>query len=205
MFKSDLITGVTHLIENDSRLAVVIKKAGACRLKPHKNYYLSFVEAIVGQQLSMKAADKIFGRFMDYFDNDPQPEKIIAAPDQTMRDFGLSWAKVAYVKDIAAKILSDEVHFRGLAARTDEDIISEFIKIKGVGVWTVQMFLIFTLGRLNVLPVGDLGIKKGIMKVYNLKKLPDEKKIIALARKNKWSPYNSIASWYIWRSLDMEL
>ncbi len=90
-----------------------------------------------------------------------------------------------------------------LIRMTDEDIISEYTKVKGIGVWTVHMFLIFTLARLNVLPVGDLGLKRAVKIIYNLRKLPDEKKMYLISKKNNWAPYNSIASWYLWRSLEL--
>jgi DNA-3-methyladenine glycosylase II len=108
------------------------------------------------------------------------------------------------VKDLSEKILNKEIHFKNLNKMTEEQIISEYTKVKGIGVWTVHMFLIFTLARLNVLPVGDLGLKRAVMIIYNLRKLPDEKKMFLISKKNNWAPYNSIASWYLWRSLEIK-
>lgn len=205
MNSKEIENGTLYLYKNDERLAHVIDVSGKCTLKKKRDYYHSFLRAIVGQQLSMFAARAIYKRFTDYFNGEPSPEQIIIAADEDLRKLGLSWAKAKYIKDLSAKIIAGEVHFNNLARRSNEDIITEFTKVKGVGVWSVQMFLIFTLCRPDVLPLNDLGIRKGIMKVYNLKKLPDEKKILAISKKNKWAPYNSIASWYIWRSLEVEL
>ena len=103
------------------------------------------------------------------------------------------------------KIIIKEMHFRGLKKMSDEEIINELTKVKGVGVWTVQMFLIFTLGRLDVLPVNDLGIRKAAKLNYGLRKLPSEERLKKLSKKNGWDPYKSIASWYLWRSIDMKI
>jgi DNA-3-methyladenine glycosylase II len=110
---------------------------------------------------------------------------------------------VKYVKNLSEKVLSGEITFKGLSKKSDEEIIEHLIKVKGIGVWTAHMFLIFTLGRLNVLPVGDLGIKRAAQNVYSLKKMPDERKIFKISKVNNWSPYNSIASWYLWKSLEL--
>ncbi|KAB2841417.1 MAG: DNA-3-methyladenine glycosylase 2 family protein [Melioribacteraceae bacterium] len=142
-------------------------------------------------------------RFLEFFEDNPLPEKIIITPDEKLRDVGLSFGKIKYVKDLSHKILNKEISFRGIEKKSDEQIIEELIKVKGVGVWTVHMFLIFTLGRPNVLPVGDLGIKKAIMLNYNLKKMPTEEIVAKISKKNNWSPYNSVAAWYLWKSLEM--
>ena len=165
----------------------------------------ALLRSIVGQQLSTVVAGVIRERFFGYFDNKPLPEKIVSTPDQKLRNLGLSWAKVKYVKDLSQNIINKQVHFRGLNRMSDEDIISEFTKVKGIGAWTVHMFLIFTLGRLNVLPVSDLGIKRAAKLNYNLRKLPGEERLIKLSKQNGWAPYNSIASWYLWKSIDMKI
>lgn len=139
---------------------------------------------------------------MDFFKNNPQPEFILRTDDSALRLLGLSNAKVKYVKDLSEKILSGEVKLKGFAKMSDDDIIAELTKVKGIGEWTAHMFLLFTLGRLDILPFGDLGIRKSIMVNYRLKKLPDEKKIKLIAKNNNWYPYCSIASLYLWRSLD---
>ncbi len=201
----EIENGINHIYNNDKRLATVIDAAGGCDLKPKKDYYHALLRSIVGQQLSTVVAGVIRERFFGYFDNKPLPEKIVSTPDQKLRNLGLSWAKVKYVKDLSQNIINKQVHFRGLNRMSDEDIISEFTKVKGIGAWTVHMFLIFTLGRLNVLPVSDLGIKRAAKLNYNLRKLPGEERLIKLSKQNGWAPYNSIASWYLWKSIDMKI
>jgi DNA-3-methyladenine glycosylase II len=200
----EIENGVKHIYDNDPALAEVIKKAGECTIRRKKDYYHAMLRSIIGQQLSVKAGDAIERKFFLFFKNDPSPEHILPVEDLQLRQLGLSWAKVKYVKDLSAKIISGEVHFKGLNKKTDQQIIDELTKVKGVGTWTVQMFLMFTLCRLNVLPVSDLGIRKAIMNLYHLKKMPDEKKIISISKRNSWEPYNTIASWYLWRSIDMK-
>ena len=205
MNSTEIENGISHIYNNDKRLATVIDIAGRCDLKPKKDYYHSLLRAIVGQQLSTVVADVIQERFFGYFNDKPLPEKIILTPDQKLRNLGLSWAKVKYVKDLSQNIINKQIYFRGLNRMSDEDIISEFTKVKGIGIWTVQMFLIFTLGRLNVLPVSDLGIRRAAKLNYKLRKLPGEERLRKLSKQNGWGPYNSIASWYLWKSIDMKI
>jgi DNA-3-methyladenine glycosylase II len=139
---------------------------------------------------------------MSYFNNKPEPELILQTEDPILRSFGLSGAKVRYVKDLSNKIISGEVILEGIGKKSDEYIISELTKVHGIGVWSAQMFLIFTLGRMDILPYSDLGIRKAIMKNYKLKKMPDEKKVTEIATKNNWHPYCTVASLFLWRSLD---
>ncbi len=199
---SEIENGIKHLKERDGKLAVIIGRSETCSLAPKKDYYGALLRAIVGQQLSVKAAAAINRKFQAHFNGKPLPDKILSTGDTILRGLGLSNAKVKYVKDLSSKIISGEIHFRGLSGMTDEEVINEYTKVKGIGVWTVHMFLIFTLGRPNVLPVNDLGLRKAIMLNYGLRKLPDEKKVIRISKANNWTPYNSLASWYLWRSLE---
>ncbi len=199
----EIENGISHIYNNDKKLAGIIDQVGRCTLRPKRDHYLSLLGSIISQQLSVRVADIIEERFIKYFDGNPTPEKIIVADTENLRGLGMSYSKVKYVKDLSEKIVSKEIHFKNLNKLTDEQIISEYTKVKGIGVWTVHMFLIFTLARLNILPVGDLGIKRAAMIIYNLRKLPDENKMILISKKNNWAPYNSIASWYLWRSLEL--
>lgn len=199
----EIQNGVTYLINQDKKLAKVILEAGRCNLKPHKNYYISLLEAIIGQQLSIKAAASIFNKFSAYFAGNPSPLNIIETPAEILRGLGLSNAKVKYVKDLAEKIEDGTVHFNRLNRLSDEQIIQLFTQVKGIGVWTVHMFLIFTLGRPNILPVGDLGLKKAVQRVYGLNEMPGEEAVAGIAVKYKWAPYCTIASWYLWKSLEV--
>lgn len=193
---------ISTLSKNDKVLQRIMKNGAKCNLKPNNRYYHSLLNAIIGQQLSMQAARAIAKRFYDNFDGRPTPENIIDTPHEKLRAFGLSNAKVKYVKDLAQKIENKQLKLHGLKNKSNDEIITELTKVKGIGLWSVHMFLMFTLARLDILPVGDLGIKKAIMLNYGLKKLPDEKKIVKIAEKNNWHPYESVASWYLWRSLE---
>ncbi len=187
-------------------MALVIDKIGPCTLKPQTDPFESIVDAIISQQLSMFAAQAIFNRFINYFKpkNFPEPEDIIKADTEELRKLGISYAKIRSLKDLSEKVISNEIHLDKITQLSDEEIINELIKVKGIGRWTAHMFLIFSLGRLNVLPTEDLGIRKGIQKLYRLRNLPDELKVKEIAQKNNWHPYCSIASWYIWRSLELK-
>lgn len=202
MPKIEINSAVKHLSRNDKVLSTIIKNIGIINLTRQKKYFNLLLGSIISQQLSTYAAASIQKRFLGFFKNDPQPEFILQTDHLVLRSLGLSNAKVTYVKDLSQKFLSGEVKLNGFAKMSDDDIIAELTKVKGIGVWTSHMFLIFTLGRLNILPFGDLGIRKSIMVNYRLKKLPDEKKIKLIAKNNNWHPYCSIASLYLWRSLD---
>jgi DNA-3-methyladenine glycosylase II len=198
----EILTGIKHLSKHDKVLSTLIKNYGICNLQPHKKYFNSLLRSIVGQQLSVTAANAISKKFFRYFDNKPKPENIIAVPHEDLRKLGLSNAKAKYVKDLSQKIINKEINLKTIGLKTNDEIIVELTKVKGIGVWTVHMFLIFTLARLDVLPYSDLGVQKGIMLNYGLKKLPDEKKIFKIAKQNNWHPYSSIVSLYLWQSLD---
>ena len=196
--------GIKHIYKNDRHLARIIDLSGKCDLRPKKDYFLAILRAIIGQQLSTFVAQKIFSRFLSYYGNDISPEKIIYAEDMELRNIGFSWAKIKYVKDFSIKILNEEITLYGINKMSDEEIIKMLTKVKGISVWTVQMLLIFTLGRLNILPLGDFALRRAAKNVYGLRKIPDEKKLLFLSRKNNWSPYNSIASLYLWKSLELK-
>lgn len=192
-----------HLAAVDPVLAKVINKAPLPTLAPHQNYYQELVESIISQQLSVKAAATILKRFKALFSADfPTPEAILTQDIETYRAVGLSRQKASYIRDLAEKVLDGTVKFDHLDALTNQEVIDELIQIKGVGVWTIHMFLMFCMGRFDVLPTGDLGIRNGIQKLYNLNERPGDAEIEAIARTNNWHPYESIASWYVWHSLD---
>lgn len=202
MPNSEIKQAIEHLSKHDKVFSTIIKNNGIINLTKRRKHFNSLLGSIIGQQLSMYAADAIEKKFNGYFNNDPQPEIILKTEDSVLRSLGLSNAKVKYVKDLSSKIILGEVKLSGLSSKSDEEVIAELTKVKGIGNWTAHMFLMFTLGRINVLPVGDLGIRKAIMLNYGLKKMPDEKKVASVALKNNWHPFCSIASLYLWRSLD---
>lgn len=200
----ELKIAAEYLAENDPRLAGVIAHAGLATIAPHKNYYQELVESIISQQLSVKAAATILKRFIALFAtaNFPTPDEILRKDIEELRSVGLSRQKASYIQDLAVKVLEESVRFEHLDTLNNDEVIAELTQIKGVGVWTVHMFLIFCMGRLNVLPVGDLGIKNGIQKLYGLDHTPTIDDMHTIALDNHWAPYESVASWYIWHSLD---
>jgi len=202
-FQQQLDRAAGHLAKNDSKLAPVIKASGPCSIKPHTDHYGELVGSIVGQQLSSVAAGTIWRRVLDLFDGRmPAPEQLIKIDDQKLRDVGLSWAKVRYVKDLAQHILDGRLDLDHIATMPNEQIIEQLTAVKGLGEWSAHMFMIFGLGRLDILPVGDLGVRKAVMNLYGLKEMPDPAQMVTIATKNKWHPYESVAAWYCWQSLD---
>lgn len=194
---------IQHLQVNDSVIAALIATYPAPEITKHDNYYQELVESIIGQQLSVKAARTIRGKFVELFGgNFPNPEEILARDVEELRSVGLSRPKASYIQDLALKVIEGEIKFDELDSLSNDAIIAELTKVKGIGVWTVHMFLMFCMARLDVLPTGDLGIRNGIMKLYGLDHLPEPREIELLAETNGWQPYASVASMYIWKSLD---
>lgn len=192
-----------HLSAHDPRLGEVIAGAPLPTFSPHKNYYQELVESIISQQLSVKAARTILDRFKALFTADfPEPADILSKDIETYRAVGLSRQKTSYIQDLALKVIEGTVTFGHLDSLSNQEVIDELIQIKGVGLWTIHMFLIFCMGRLDVLPTGDLGIKNGMQKLYELPSRPVEADMQAIALTYKWHPYESVASWYVWHSLD---
>lgn len=199
-----LSLAVKHLSSHDPVLAPIIEAAGIATITPHKNYYQELVESIISQQLSVKAAATILKRFVGLFRGSdfPTPDQILEKDVDGLRTAGLSRQKASYIQDIARKVLDGTVRFNHLDSLSNDAVTAELIQIKGVGSWTVHMFLIFCMGRLDVLPSGDLGIKNGIQKLYGMANVPMIGDIERIAGDNNWHPYESIASWYVWHSID---
>jgi DNA-3-methyladenine glycosylase II len=161
------------------------------------------VDSIISQQLSVHAARAIENRFRDLFAGHfPSPEEILTQDIETLRGIGFSRAKAAYVLDLARHIVDGKVKFDHLDNLSNQEVIIELAAVKGIGEWTVHMFLMFCMGRLDVLAYGDLGIKNGIRRLYGLETVPSPQQIVEIAEKNHWHPYESVACWYIWQSLD---
>lgn len=196
---------VQHLQRADRELARVIKQVGPCPLAPRRGApWQALVRSVAYQQLNGTAAETIFNRFRALFPGQkfPTPAQIVAAPDERLRSAGLSRAKTAAIKDIAAQTLRGVVpHRRRMAKLTDAEIIERLTVIRGVGPWTVEMLLMFTLGRPDVLPATDYGVRSGFALVYGLKELPAPKDL--LAHGERWRPYRTVASWYLWRAVDL--
>jgi DNA-3-methyladenine glycosylase II len=202
-YQDELKIAENQLAKNDSKLAVVIKKYSPCDLTRHSDHYGELVSSIVGQQLSTKAGSTIWRRVLDVFGGQmPTPEQLIKVDTEKLRACGVSYAKVGYMKDLAAHIIDGRLDMAHISTLPNEEILRELTAVKGIGNWSAHMFMIFSLGRLDILPVGDLGVRKGAMQLYNLKELPDAKTLEKLAAKNNWNPYESVAAWYLWQSLD---
>jgi DNA-3-methyladenine glycosylase II len=198
-----LSKAITHLSACDPILEQVISHSAYCDISPHTNYYGALVNSIIGQQLSVKAAGAIRQRFQGLFeDSMPTPEQILATSIESLRGIGLSNAKAHYVHDLAEHVLDGRIRFDRLAQQTNEQIIADLTDVKGVGEWTAHMFLIFCVGRLDILPVGDLGIRNGIRQLYGLVDAPSPLQVKEIAEQKGWHPYESVASWYLWRSLE---
>ncbi len=192
---------LNHLKKADPVLAAIIQKAGPYRVTYREPIFQTLVRSIVYQQLSGKAALTIFNRLLDGAKVSPlTPEAILKMRPQKMRTLGLSKQKTLYIRELAKLTRDGEIQFERLPEMEDAAIIETLTRVKGVGVWTVQMFLMFALQRPNVLPVGDLGVRAAMKKAYGLAELPKPEEMESIAA--AWHPYRSIASWYMWRSLE---
>jgi DNA-3-methyladenine glycosylase II len=193
---------VNHLKKSDPVLRAIIERVGPCRMEFGPAEFCSLAEAIVYQQLNGKAAVTIFKRFAALAGEPLTPAGILKLSDEQLRNVGLSKQKSAYLKDLAAKTASGLLDFSRLPELSDEDVIKHLTQVKGIGVWTAHMFLMFSLRRPNVLPTGDYGVQVAFKKHYRKRKLPKPKDMEKIAR--AWEPYRSIACWYMWRSLDIK-
>ena len=207
--KNDLSDSLRAL-RRDKRFAPLIKKHGEPDLKRPSTglrasggkYFQALVRSIIHQQVSGAAAETIHARFVGLFPKGtfPTPEMVCAMPLEKMRTAGLSGRKASYIKDLAEKFCDGTINHRSLHRMESADIVEHLTQVKGIGVWTVHMFLIFTLNRPDVLPTGDLGIRKGFQILYGLKDLPDHTRMEKLAE--GWRAHASTASWYLWRAAD---
>src|SRR6476660_9985895 len=191
-----------HLNLSDPVLAAVIAKVGPCGMEFGPPEFHSLAEAIVYQQLNGKAAVTIFKRFAALAGEPLRPEGILNLTDAQLRSVGLSKQKSSYLKDMAGRASRGELDFSRLPEMSDDEVIKHLTKVKGVGVWTAHMFLMFTLKRPNVLPTGDYGIQMAMKKHYKKRKMPKPEVMAKIAK--SWEPYRSVACWYLWRSLDIK-
>jgi len=196
-----------HLTEADPRLGALIARAGAFTMRPEptQSLFAALAESIVYQQLSGKAAETILGRVIALYRprRFPRPVDILERPVERLRAAGLSAAKAAAVKDLAARTLDGTVPSMARVRRmADEEIIERLTTVRGIGRWTVEMLLLFRLGRPDVLPLGDLGVRKGFARTFSRRALLDP--LVLHRRAERWRPYRSVASWYLWRALDLE-
>jgi DNA-3-methyladenine glycosylase II len=194
---------IAHLRDADTTLGAVVDAVGPLPLTPDPDLWWSLVDSIVGQQLSVKAAATIASRLERVTGGAqrPTPAELLALPDEAMRACGLSRAKVAYVKDLAARWLDGRLRHQELHHHDDDLVVTELTQVKGVGRWTAEMVLIFCLARPDVLPVGDLGLRNAVQRLYALPDRPGPAELVRLAE--PWRPFRSLATRYLWRSLSL--
>jgi len=199
----DLDNGIEYLKKKDAIMKEIIELVGNCCIQIRPDPYLALVESIIYQQLTGRAAHSIYQRFVNHY-NDVllTPEKVLSTSNETMKSFGLSNKKIEYIKLLSKDITEKNLNLQSVSILDDEEIINQLTKMKGIGRWTADMFLIFCLGRKDVFPIHDLGIKKAMQKWYlksTLQFPPTDQKMLEISQ--VWKPYRSIATWYLWKSL----
>ena len=199
MDKKTLDNGIAYL-SNDSRLQPLILKYSRPDFGVSEDPFKSLIKYIIYQQLSIQSAKAIYTRFLDLFNNKPRPTTLKVINDTILKDIGISKQKINYIKEITKYFLNHNIDFNNL---TNKEVYDELIQIKGIGPWTIDIFLMFTLYRTDILPVGDLGIKKGFRTLYDLDELPTDQFMVEKSK--KWNPYESIASMYLWKIVDGDI
>jgi DNA-3-methyladenine glycosylase II len=193
---------INHLKQSDPILAAIIAQVGPCRMGYGDPTFESIAETILYQQLNGRAAETIMNRFAALAGDPLTPKGILALTDAQMREVGLSRQKTSYLRDLSEKTNSGLLNFSQLNKQPDDEVIKHLTQVKGIGVWTAHMFLMFSLRRPDILPTGDYGIQMAMKKFYRKRKLPKPAVMEKIAR--PWSPYRSVACWYLWRGLDIK-
>lgn len=188
-----------RFLKRDPKLAKIIERVRDYKIKKRNNHFATLVEAIISQQLASSAAEAILQRFKRLYPKFPKPVQILNTKDSMLRSAGLSRMKIEYLKDLAKKVERRQIKIKTLSKMNDDEIISQLTQVKGIGRWTAEMFLIFSLGRQDVFPVGDLGLRKGVQMAFSLPELPKPKDVEQIGM--RWKPYRSVATWYLWKSL----
>ena len=195
-----MIQAAIRVLKKDPKLAKIINNVGKYQIRTSRNYYESLVEAIITQQLAGSAAKAISNRFHSLYGKSfPKPIDVINTSDSKLRKTGLSRPKIKYIKELSKAIEAKKLKMHSLPRLKDEEVIEQLTQVKGIGRWTAEMFLIFSLGRMDVLPVGDLGLRKGVQRYNSADELPNTAEIEKLAE--RWRPYRTVATWYLWKSL----
>ncbi len=188
------------LSKNDTVLSRIIAENGAFTLEVKRNRFESLCQAIIYQQLSMKAAAGIYKRFRALHRWKISPQRTLSLKKTSLRKVGLSERKIEYIRDLAGKFSDGTIDARRLGEMSDVEVIETLTKVRGIGEWTSHMFLIFSLGRFDVLPIGDLGFRRAVMEAYGLESIPSDEQLLAISE--RWRPYRTVAAWYLWRSAD---
>ena len=186
-------------LRKDPVLSDIIGTVGEFKLKKKSHHFAVLVESIISQQLATGAADAIFKRFKELYPKFPTAAEVLATRKSKLRTVGLSGMKVEYLKDLAKHVETGKLDMKAISKMGDEDVIAQLTQVKGIGRWTAEMFLIFSLGRMDVFPVGDLGLRRGVQIAFSLKEMPKPKETEKFG--DRWKPYRSVATWYLWKSL----
>lgn len=198
-----IAAAITHLSRVDPILAAHIERVGPFTLTVHRDRFDMLVRSIISQQISTRAARAVRLKLNALLGVDRlRPEDIAAASDEQLRSAGLSGQKVSYLRDLSQRVLDGRLHLHKMGRMTDEAVIAELVAVRGIGPWTAQMFLMFALGRWNVYPTDDLGLRASLRELYGLPELPDKATCLRLAE--PWHPWCSVATWYCWRLSDLK-
>jgi DNA-3-methyladenine glycosylase II len=197
---TDVVAAATLALKaGDPVLASAIERVGPCTLVPDPNLFEALVDAIISQQISIQAADAIMARLRALLPPGPlQAQPLVALDERQLQAAGLSSQKISYIRDLCARVLSGELDLLQIPALDDEAVIRALTAVRGIGRWTAEMILIFSLGRLDVWPVDDLGLAEGLRLLYALERRPTRKELLAFGE--RWRPYRTVATWYIWRT-----
>lgn len=192
------------LIEADGKLAKLIELCGEMKeIKLEEEYFHSLLSSVIGQQLSGKVADVIWKRFAEHLGGEITAERVLSADGEALRALGVSYSKINYLKNIAAAVKDKTLDLDNVSRYPDEEIISQLVQIKGIGRWTAEMFLIFSLGRKDVYSLGDGGLARAVKNLYGFEKEPTKAQLLEISL--KWAPYRTAASLYLWRSLEKDV
>jgi len=194
-----MIKNAVEFLRKDPMLIDIIDNVGDYTLKRRNHHFSVLVESIISQQLATKAAEAIFKRFKNLYPKFPTASEILSTRKSKLRLVGLSSMKIEYLKDLARHIEEGRLDMRSLPKMNDEDVITHLTQVKGIGRWTAEMFLIFSLGRQDIFPVDDLGLRKGVQMAFSLPEIPKPKEVERMGE--RWRPYRTIVTWYLWKSL----
>ncbi len=203
MNRNQLQAAATHLAKKDKVLRNLLKKITLNEVEPNNDLFTELALTIVSQQLATNVARSIGNRVLTFFDGKPEAEKVVELPEGKLKEIGVSLAKEKAIRNLAEKVVSNTIVLKSFHELPENQIRSILVDVKGIGNWTVDMFLMFSLAKPDVLAVGDLGVKKGIMKSYSLSLLPSDKQVLEMAEQYQWSPYKSVVCRLMWKSLEL--
>jgi DNA-3-methyladenine glycosylase II len=194
------LNAITELSRLDSALAGLIKQIEPIEIPLQENFFVSLASAIVGQQLSNRVAEVLWERLVVLAEDGVTPENLLTLDDEKLRGIGISYAKIRYLKALATAVLDSSLELDRLHLLDDEEVIRQLTKVKGIGPWTAEMFLIFSMGRTDVFSVGDGGLQRAVKWLYQMEQLPGKAELIRIS--SRWKPYRTTAALYLWRAID---